>query len=244
MTSRIAYLVLFTLIWTGSILYLLLAPPTANSQLHIRSRVSEETTVGSMKKPLLMRSFVSRHSSVTLEASVRGNLGPISVITQEPPGNDWIKSRWQAASDMGGTAIKGSHWVVMHFNNQIGPVIAESIIIDWETAYADDYLIQVPDSNSNANSNANGIDWRTIFDGSDPAHAGRRSSISSGKSPGRGAEAFPLHIVHTIDLTGDDGNGVEMSHMRLFIRKGAKPWGVSIWQLDVKGYSATDTDEV
>ena len=100
------------------------------------------------------------------------------------------------------------------------------------------------DSNSNANSNVNGIDWRTIFDGSDPAHAGRRSSISSGKSPGRGAEAFPLHIVHTIDLTGDDGNGVEMSHMRLFIRKGAKPWGVSIWQLDVKGYSAADTDEV
>ena len=55
-------------------------------------------------------------SYVTITSSARGNLGPSSVLNQDPPGKDWLKDRWQAASDMGGTAIPGCHWVKLDFS--------------------------------------------------------------------------------------------------------------------------------
>ena len=51
--------------------------------------------------------IVSRNARVQVSSDVRGNLGSSQVIVQDPPGVDWLKDRWQAASDMGGTAIKG-----------------------------------------------------------------------------------------------------------------------------------------
>jgi hypothetical protein len=41
---------------------------------------------------------------------VRGNLGPALVLIQNQT-TDWIKDRWQAASDMHGTNIRGQHYV-------------------------------------------------------------------------------------------------------------------------------------
>ena len=49
---------------------------------------------------------LTRDPRVSATCDVRGNLGPCSVVVQETPGNDWLRDRWQAASDMGGTAIK------------------------------------------------------------------------------------------------------------------------------------------
>jgi len=60
-------------------------------------------------------SLLSRNPNVTITSSARGNLGPPSVLNQDPPGKDWIKDRWQAASDMHGTAIAGRHWVLLDF---------------------------------------------------------------------------------------------------------------------------------
>ena len=66
--------------------------------------------------------MISRDKRVIVTSDVRGNLGPVGVIIQNPPGTDWLKDRWQAASDMGGTAIAGKHWIEMDFNRFVGIV--------------------------------------------------------------------------------------------------------------------------
>ena len=56
---------------------------------------------------------------------------------------------------------------------------------------------------------------------------------------------MPLHIIHTMNFTAvssKDMNGVPhqedqylLRYLRLFIKKPAVGWGVSVWQLDVFG---------
>lgn len=45
--------------------------------------------------------IISRVLDVSVTCDTRGNLGPCSVVVQASPGSDWLKDRWQAASDMG-----------------------------------------------------------------------------------------------------------------------------------------------
>lgn len=82
--------------------------------------------------------IISRLRGVEASCDVRGNLGPCSVILQDPPGTDWLKDRWQAASDMGGTAIPGAHWVIIDFKALVN---VYAMVLDWETAFAKDYRI-------------------------------------------------------------------------------------------------------
>lgn len=98
--------------------------------------------------------LLSCGADVEATCDVRGNLGPCSVIIQDPPGTDWLKDRWQAASDMGGTAIPGAHWVLLDFKKIIN---VQSIKLDWETAYAQDYVIY---------GRLNDYEeWKIIYDG-------------------------------------------------------------------------------
>ncbi len=46
--------------------------------------------------------IVSRCDNVSVTCDTRGNLAPCSVVVQKHPGTDWLRDRWQAASDMGG----------------------------------------------------------------------------------------------------------------------------------------------
>ena len=187
--------------------------------------------------------IVSRDAGVTIRSDVRGNLGPASVLLQDPPGADWIKDRWPAASDMGGTAIRGSHWILVDFSGAVpggGGVEASRLVLDWETSYASDYTVGVradapPGGGGGGEDDAG---WCRLFDGGDGADLPRRTSAESGRSPGVKAR-MPLHVVHTIDLAGADpsrrGGCGRFRYLRLFIRRGARPWGVSLWQLDVYG---------
>ena len=75
-------------------------------------------------------------SGCVARCDVRGNLGECGVILNR--GDDWLKDRWQAASDMGGTAIPGPHKVEIEFGRDVRVC---SVEIDWETAYAEDYTI-------------------------------------------------------------------------------------------------------
>lgn len=88
---------------------------------------------------------------------VRGNLGPASVVVQAKPGTDWIHDRWQAASDMHGSQIPGAHWIQLEFQfeNGVG-VVADRIILDWETAYADEYVLEASSEPFVLDGNANG----------------------------------------------------------------------------------------
>ena len=125
-------------------------------------------------------------------------------------GDDWLKDRWQAASDMSGTAIPGPHNVEINFGRDVRVC---SVEIDWETAYAEDYTIAA--------------DGERVFDGAAPG-ASRRARMS-GKSPG--VKGRPLHVVH--DITLDDC--VPARALTIHINRGATSWGVSIWHVGVMG---------
>ena len=139
---------------------------------------------------------------------VRGNLGECGVILNR--GDDWLKDRWQAASDMGGTAIPGSHKVEIDLGRDVRVC---SVEIDWETAYAEDYTIH--------------LDGVRVFDGAAPG-ASRRARMS-GKSPG--VKGRPAHVVH--DVTLDEC--APARGLTIDINRGATPWGVSIWHVSVMG---------
>ena len=138
---------------------------------------------------------------------VRGNLGECGVILNR--GQDWLKDRWQAASDMGATAIPGPHKVEIDLGRDVRVC---SVEIDWETAYAEDYTIS-----------ADGV---RVFDGAAP---GARRERTSGASPG--VKGRPLHVVHDISLD----ECVQARALTIHINRGATPWGVSIWHVSVMG---------
>ena len=147
-------------------------------------------------------------SGCVARCDVRGNLGECGVIFNR--GDDWLKDRWQAASDMGGTAIPGSHKVEIDLGRDVRVC---SVEIDWETAYAEDYTIA-----------ADGV---RVFDGAAPG-ASRRARMS-GKSPG--VKGRPAHVVH--DITLDEC--VPARALTIDIHRGATPWGVSIWHVGIMG---------
>lgn len=183
--------------------------------------------------------IISRHMKVTATCDVRGNLGPCGVVVQNPPGSDWLKDRWQAASDMGGTAIPGRHFVILEFEHK---VLAEKVRLDWETAYAEAYRLEARIDDSGP--------WIILFDGTvgvvgpSPVAGQRlatpgRVTSTAGQSPGvpKGV-VMPLHVVHDIELD-EDAQAVPFRFMRLFVEKPAIGWGVSLWQFDVFGRVAS-----
>jgi hypothetical protein len=106
--------------------------------------------------------ILSRQRGVEAFCDARGNLGPCNVVVQSTPGTDWLKDRWQAASDMGGTAIPGAHWIVLDFHRT---VLISKIVVDWETAHADDYRIEVR-RNATHVVDFNSCGWDLLFDNS------------------------------------------------------------------------------
>eukprot|EP00937_MAST-01D_sp_MAST-1D-sp2_P001258 g1258.t1 len=168
----------------------------------------------------------------TAKADVRGNLGPASVVVQSPPGTDWIKDRWQAASDMHGTAIAGQHWVELQLRAMSG---VERVRLDWEAAYCDEYVVQVAENTRS--------EWVTLFDGRKASDQKLRTTTKRGRSPGVEQET-PLHVVHDLDLRGvgkrskTAGPGkmaLPVRVVRVVMYKSAMGWGVSLWQFSVWG---------
>lgn len=170
--------------------------------------------------------LLSRSIEVNASCDTRGNLGPCSVVNQISPGSHWLKDRWQAASDMGGTAIPGHHWVVLDFPR---PIFVNSAVVDWETAFATAYRIE----------GGNGEKWDVLYDGSLPESEqlpNQRTSHEYGQSPGV-KEKMPLHVVHKINLSpvGKENNK-PYTRVRLYVLRPARGWGVSLWQFDIYGH--------
>ena len=80
--------------------------------------------------------LISRNKPVT--ASVRGNLGEASVVTNGLK-NDWLKDRWQAAKNMQGAPIPGAHWLLVDLE---ATCVVERIDIEFESAFARDYTLK------------------------------------------------------------------------------------------------------
>ena len=69
-----------------------------------------------------------------------------------------LEDRWQAASDMGGTAIPGSHWIELDFKKVVH---VSAVVLDWETAYAKDYRLESRQSDHGK--------WMIFYNGSEEA---------------------------------------------------------------------------
>ena len=216
--------------------------PMASKVAHLLSR---------QKKGAAMKSIDDKDThKVTITTDVRGNLGPPEVMIQDSPGKDWIHDRWQAASNMHGTAIPGSHWVQLEFSQ---PIFVSKVILDWEAAHADDYVLYGSmdpitignDKKSLATDQIKNHQVQTLFDGTNPRQ--RKSSLSveeSGQSPGVKTKT-PLHVIHTISIQSTSeivqlqrraDKGRWIKYLKVWIqRPGKHGWGVSLWQIDVYG---------
>ena len=146
---------------------------------------------------------------------------------------------------MHGKRIPGEHWIQLEFEDT--EVVADRIILDWETAYADEYVLEASSTSFAANNNNNnhhppGDDdpaW-VLFDGRKPRDvATMRSVRESGRSPGVN-EPRPLHVVHEIRLSSSRSKNKPFRFLRLRILKSVTGWGVSLWQFDVYGYRADE----
>ena len=193
-------------------------------------------------RPPHLLSGISRGIVVT--ASVRGNLGPPSVVLNS--GNDWIKDRWQAAADMGGTAIKGQHWIQLDFPSA---VIIYRVVLDWEAAYCDDYILEAMGSDAgdfDADKKEVSSSWRMLYDWSNSFQRDLRIVSKLGQSPGVKTKT-PLHVLHAIgplrEQDGSESNQkgtgtAPLRSLRMTMRRPASGWGVSLWRFEVYGTEA------
>ena len=181
---------------------------------------------------------------IQITTDVRGNLGPPEVMIQDPPGKDWIKDRWQAASNMHGTAIPGSHWVQLEFPE---PILVQRVVLDWEAAHADDYVLYgsmdpITIGNDKKHTTLDNNMVHTLFDGTNPQQRALSLSVEeTGQSPGVKTKT-PLHVIHTITIQSGDSKQQEQQQetlirfLKIWIqRPGKHGWGVSLWQVDVYG---------
>ena len=179
---------------------------------------------------------------VHVTADVGGNLGPPSVLNQANPGQSWLEDRWQAASDMHGTEIKGSHWIEVDFSALREQGIAfwpAYAILDWETAVSTDYVIYGRRREDESDS------WTVFFDSKKHEY----DTTTSGKSPGVKKD-MPLHYVHNVTLKErllpeaiDEGTHEEtklIDAIKILIRSSDHGWGVSLWQIDIYGWKEKD----
>lgn len=187
------------------------------------------------KKEIML---LSTPSTVNVSTSVRGNLGPPSVLV-EPSVERWLKDRWQAAADMHGTAIKGGHWVKLEFihennHSQKDIVHVKKIVLDWESAFSEDYVlkgsIQQDSSKHQSYVIYNSYTGKNVEVNHRNEKAKRRID-EYGQSPGVQFK-MPLHIIHTIELV----EAISLDTLYLEIRKpGKHGWGVSLWKIEVYG---------
>ena len=171
-------------------------------------------TVTTITSPITL--LTEPPSSIVITTDVRGNLGPPESMLNN--GTDWIKDRWQAASDMHGTAIKGVHWVHLDFQRL---VTVSTVILDWEAAYSDDYKIE--------GRLKDGEEYFNLFDSDNDGQ--QRKTSEAGQSPGVKAKT-PLHIIHTIEMIKESD---KIQQIRIWIRSSTMDWGVSLWEVKLLG---------
>ena len=168
-------------------------------------------------------------------ADVVGNLGPPSTVLADADDNtDWLKHRWQTASNLHGTAIPGTHWLQLTW-----PHIVElhSVVLHWETAYADRYAIQIWDDRPNANNNNNSSNqnhWTTVLE----APQAIVQTTKSGHSPGVPASVqdAPLHVIQTLsEFLPEQAPATTALRIWMEYPGVHKGWGLSLWEVQVFG---------
>jgi len=191
--------------------------------------------------PIQLQLLSTPEFGCTSTADVRGNLGPASVVLNNH--TNWLKDRWQAASNMHGKAISGPHWVQLEWKQQ--QVEIHSLTLDWEAAFADQYDVQVWRNLTTGNqddreygNHRSDKNWMTVW----TAPRDILRVQTSGHSPGVKDPKVPLHVVHT--LAAQQRQPVPTTALRILIRQpSVTGWGVSLWQVQVYGRGVPVADE-
>ena len=166
--------------------------------------------------------LVSAGAVVT--SSVRGNLGPSTVIVNGRT-KDWLTDRWQAAKDMSGTPIPGEHFVMLHFARPVETL--DKITLDWETAMATEFVVEV----------ANGNSWSTLYSndgfyGETTYHMSPHFRCTASRRPNPPKQHVIDDITCSKIIPGDKSE--QVNKLRVKMVSGTK-WGVSLWEVDVFG---------
>jgi hypothetical protein len=120
---------------------------------------------------------------------------------------DWLKDRWQAASDMSGTPIPGEHWLEVDLGE---PAQLGALLLDWESAFATRWTLQARLRAAD--------EWRVVATGAEALETRR----------------FDQHVVQELELA--PASAAEAARfVRLVIHEPATRWGASLWRMQVKG---------
>lgn len=189
----VVWIILFFLGWSALLhVQLMSSSSSSSSKIALTTRTEQQhqqQQQSSYLPPSAPILLTSPESGTRAFADVKGNLGDASVVLQNQT-DKWLKDRWQAASNMHGTAIRGQHRIHVVFQ-QGRHVRVQRFLLDWETAYAEDYRIEGWYQNQTV---------ATYFDAQNEQDQRMRTSYSFGKSPGV-KQKLPLHIIHEIDCT-------------------------------------------
>ena len=186
----------------------------------------------SQEKPRRYPHLLSSSKKVT--SDTRGNLGPPEVVTRDDV-KDWLKDRWQAASDMKGTPLKGKHWLQIDLER---PCTLTSTLIDFETAYSQDWVIQ-----GKVDPSAN--DWFDLVSSRSPTFQQYKTKLQNYE-----------HIIQSVNITHDSNGEAEyynnsnegnnaynnqnkrIRFVRLLINSPSTRWGTSVWRWKLFGFES------
>jgi hypothetical protein len=166
-----------------------------------------------------------------VHASAHGNLAAPSVITRATPPlathEAWLTDRWQAARDMSGTPLAGTQWVTLELESGC---IAHRAVLDWETARADDYELQLRWHDRTMRADAVKSPWETLNVTRTSRNFSHQHVVDDCTlRRRRGQRSDAEAIANTASTTHE---------YRLLIHRTATPWGASLWRLYLWGECA------
>ena len=213
--------------------------PSVDQPLPLPATTNPPTAAPSLAPLLPASSLYSEEMLLSLHRPVKsdvwGNLGPPSVVTDESV-EDWLKDRWQAALNMRGEPIPGSHWLEIDLLREC---CVTKFLIDWEVAHSTRYEI-----------------W-----GSRQETQGMISDLHHGKHPGwyrlaisknrKEGNRDKHHIVHEVEawskyrchdeVISEGERGYIFRFIRLVILTPETQWGSSVWRFQVWGREYNET---
>ena len=176
------------------------------------------STKGKKQSPTGKTIVLSAGRPVT--SDVRGNLGPSSVVTNDVV-TDWLKDRWQAASDMSGTPIPGTHHLEIDLERLCR---VESIFIDFETAYTKHWILYGKRGDTKCDKDDS---WSQVATG--------RNARMQKKGKQHIEQIVPIQDTTTGDGGGLDCSAPNYSQLKLVLQKPSTRFGTSIWRLHING---------
>ena len=199
--------VLLTILMISSIsIFMMLASFASSSSSSSPLSSSKASYRGSLDKQI--ETSPHRISFETATASVRGNLGPASVIVSSST-KDWLRDRWQAAKDMTGAPIPGPHFVLLSAVTSF--TVISRVTIDWETASA---------SNIQISAILSGGSSKVIYKYGDKRERSKK----------------PKHVIDSFPIDFKSPDMEKIVQIRIDIVSPETIWGSSIWYVEIWGF--------